>query len=123
MCACAASLVQRHAHNRCVVYIMLVISHPKDEWAQEEEEEEEKRKTVTLELVFGYHWKAGTNKSVGAAQLNRKYTQLSLYFPSGAIDGCYCTDPILDPPGSLIRGIFPYKDCLWRRMEWEAILV
>lgn len=44
---------------------MLVILHPKDEWAQEEEEEE-KSKTVTLELVFGYHWKAGTSQSVGA---------------------------------------------------------
>ncbi|XP_072541935.1 mitogen-activated protein kinase kinase kinase 20 isoform X1 [Salminus brasiliensis] len=31
----------------------------KDEWAQEEEEEG-RRKTVNLELVFGYHWKAGT---------------------------------------------------------------
>ncbi|XP_062389811.1 mitogen-activated protein kinase kinase kinase 20 isoform X1 [Sardina pilchardus] len=35
----------------------------KDEWAQEEEEEEERSKIVSLELVFGYHWKAGTSPS------------------------------------------------------------
>lgn len=50
---------------------MPVIFHPKDEWAHEEEEEE-KSKTVILELVFGYHWKAGTSQSVGAVQLNWK---------------------------------------------------
>ncbi|KAJ8012765.1 hypothetical protein DPEC_G00046270 [Dallia pectoralis] len=35
----------------------------KDEWAEEVEEEDEGRKTVHLELVFGYHWKAGRNHS------------------------------------------------------------
>ncbi|ROK08401.1 Mitogen-activated protein kinase kinase kinase 20 [Anabarilius grahami] len=29
-----------------------------------EEEDEEWRKTVNLELVFGYHWKAGTSHTV-----------------------------------------------------------
>lgn len=29
-----------------------------------EEEDEEWRKTVNLELVFGYHWKAGTGQTV-----------------------------------------------------------
>ncbi|KAL2081595.1 hypothetical protein ACEWY4_023448 [Coilia grayii] len=33
----------------------------KDEWAQEEEEE--RIKIVNLELVFGYHWKAGSGHS------------------------------------------------------------
>ena len=53
---------------------MFVIFHHKDEWAQEEEEEEEeeKSKIVNLELVFGYHWKAGAGQSVGAEQLNWK---------------------------------------------------
>ncbi|XP_076858915.1 mitogen-activated protein kinase kinase kinase 20 isoform X2 [Brachyhypopomus gauderio] len=32
----------------------------KEEWAQEAEQQAGWRKTVSLELVFGYHWKAGT---------------------------------------------------------------
>lgn len=48
-----------HMHIIC-----LPSFYPQDALSQEEDEEE-KIKVVNLELVFGYHWKAGTSHLVG----------------------------------------------------------
>lgn len=50
---------------RCILWSLFCTFSPQDEL----EEEVESSKTVNLELVFGYHWKPGTGKSV-SLQLN-----------------------------------------------------
>lgn len=49
-------------------------------FAQEElEKEEETSKTVNLELVFGYHWKPGTGKSVCLTHVVQQKDELILW--------------------------------------------